>query len=159
MKIHESVLTADGVRISGENISIGKESSIWYNAVIRCGKTQSVTIGERTNIQDLCMIHAGENHPVKVGDGVTVGHKCLLHGCTIGDHSLIGMGSIIMNGAVIGRDCIIGAGSLITEGKTIPDGHMAFGSPAKVIRKLSEEEIAKLSWTAKHYVEESRAVL
>ena len=98
-------------------------------------------------------MHTGRGYPVIIGEGVTVGHGCIIHGCTIGDNTLIGMGSIIMNGAVIGRNCIIGAGSLITEHKVIPDGSLVFGSPAKVIRTVTDEEIQTNRLTAAHYLE------
>lgn len=156
MKIDDSVFVADGAKLIGDGLSIGKESSVWFNAVVRCDEDITVTIGERTNIQDLCTVHTAPGYPVSVGDGVTVGHMSLIHGCTIGNNTLIGMGSIIMNGAVVGSNCIIGAGSLVTEGKVIPDGSMAFGRPAKVVRELTEEEIASLTESADHYVDDSR---
>lgn len=155
MKIDESVYIADGAIVNGDNITIGKDSSVWFNSVVRCDEEQSITVGERTNIQDLTMVHVGTGYSVSVGDDVTVGHMCLLHGCTIGNNTLIGMGSIVMNGAVIGENCVIGAGSLVTEGKTIPDGTMAFGRPAKVVRDLTPEEIEGIRYSADTYVEEA----
>ena len=145
---------ADGVVLDGEDISIGRDSSVWFNSVLRVNKGESIVIGERTNIQDLSMIHTGKGHSVRIGDGVTVGHMCLLHGCTIGSNTVIGMGSIVMNGASIGSNCMIGAGSLVTEGKTIPDGCLAYGRPAKVIRELTEDEIRSLAGAAEEYLEE-----
>lgn len=156
MNIGEDVYIAEGVHIDDEGISIGSESSVWYNSVIRCNKGETVTIGERTNIQDLCMVHTSRGHSVRIGNDVTVGHMSLLHGCTIGDRTLIGMGSVIMNGAVIGSGCVIGAGSLVTEGKEIPDGFMAFGRPAKVVKELTEEQKAGIIASAEEYVEESK---
>ena len=153
--IDESVYIAEGAVISGDGICIGRDSSIWCNSVIRCGAGQSITIGERTNIQDLTMIHVDPGYDVNIGDGVTVGHKCLLHGCSIGNNTLVGMGSIIMNGARIGDNCVIGAGSLITGGINIPDGMMAFGSPAKIIRELTKDEIAGIRLSAEAYVKEA----
>jgi carbonic anhydrase/acetyltransferase-like protein (isoleucine patch superfamily) len=155
MNIDQSVYVAKGAVLSGDNITVGKDSSIWCNSVLRCSHDQRITVGQRTNIQDLSMIHVDPGYDVTIGDGVTVGHMCLLHGCTIGNNSLIGMGSIIMNGAVIGNNCVIGAGSLITAGKIIPDGTMAFGRPAKVIKELSEEEINNITKSADHYVKEA----
>lgn len=159
MKIHESVYIADGAKVVGEKISIGAESSIWFNSVVRQSGDQSIEVGERTNIQDLSVVHTGTHNPVKIGDDVTIGHMCLIHGCTIGNNTLVGMNSTIMNGAEIGENCIIGAGSLITEGKQIPAGSMAFGRPAKVVRTLTDEEIAKLKLSAKMYVDESREMM
>ena len=155
-KPDRDVFIADGVVIDGDNISIGKDSSVWFNSVIRCDDAESITIGERTNIQDLTMIHTGPGYPVSIGDEVTVGHMCMIHGCTIGSNTLIGMGSVIMDGARIGNNCVIGAGSLVTEGKTIPDGTMAFGRPAKVIRELTADEIRGIGLSADHYVAEMR---
>lgn len=159
MNIDKDARVAEGARLIGDGISIGKDSSVWYNAVLRCHEGESVSIGERSNIQDLCMLHTTPGFSVTVGNGVTVGHSSIVHGCTIGDNSLIGMGSLIMDGAVVGRNCIIGAGSLITEGKVIPDGSMAFGRPAKVIKQLSEEQIEELKKSADDYVEESKITL
>ncbi|MBQ9153924.1 MAG: gamma carbonic anhydrase family protein [Solobacterium sp.] len=126
--------------------------SVYFHTVIRT-ESDPIRIGRNTNIQDNCTVHTGRGYPVIIGEGVTVGHGCIIHGCTIGDNTLIGMGSIIMNGAVIGRNCIIGAGSLITEHKVIPDGSLVFGSPAKVIRTVTDEEIQTNRLTAAHYLE------
>jgi carbonic anhydrase/acetyltransferase-like protein (isoleucine patch superfamily) len=156
MNIDKSVFIAEGARLVGKNISIGRDSSVWYNTVIRCGDSEHVDIGERTNIQDLCMIHTGHGIDVKVGSGVTAGHMCLIHGCTIGDNTLIGMGSIIMDRAEIGSNCIIGAGSLVTGGTVIPDGSMAFGRPAKVVKELTAEQMDAVRYSADLYIEESK---
>jgi carbonic anhydrase/acetyltransferase-like protein (isoleucine patch superfamily) len=153
MKIDDSVFVAEGAVVTGD-VEIGEKSSVWYNAVVR-GTRQGVRIGRRTNIQDGCVIHTGEKDPVVIGDDVTVGHMALLHGCEVGDCTLIGMGSTIMNGAKIGSRCIIGAGSLVTGGKEIPDGTMAFGRPAKVIRELTDEEKKGLADQAMLYVGDS----
>lgn len=134
------------------NVLLGNNVSIWHNAVIRC-EAGSVTIGDDTNIQDLVMIHTGfPNYSVSIGKGTTVGHSAIVHGCTVGDNCIIGMGSIIMNGAVIGNNCIVGAGSLITENKQFPDNALILGSPAKVIRQLTEAEICKNKENAQHYI-------
>lgn len=155
MDIDKSVYVADGAKIIGDNITIGKDSSVWYNTVIRCDAKESVTIGEGTNIQDLCMIHTGHGIPVRIGSGVTAGHMCLLHGCTIGDNTLIGMGSVVMDNAVIGNNCIIGAGSLVTGGTVIPDGHMAFGRPARIVKELTPEQIESVRYSADLYIKEA----
>lgn len=138
-EIDPSAFIAEGARII-DNVVLGENSSIWYNAVLR-GDSSYIVIGEDTNIQDNAVIHCDENEPAIVGKGTTVGHLALLHACTIGDNTLIGMGSIIMNGARIGSNCIIGAGSLVTKDTVIPDYSLAFGSPAKVRRHLTQEEV------------------
>ena len=156
MMIDQTVLTADGSKIVGDDITIGPHSSIWYNAVVRCDDGEHVHIGERTNIQDLCMIHTSHGASTTIGDGVTIGHSCIIHGCTIGNNSLIGMGSILLDGCRIGNNCIIGAGSLITKNTVIPDGSMAFGRPARIQRELTTEEIEGNQNTAAQYVKEAR---
>ena len=156
MKIVETVLVAEGAKIVGEDLMIGAHSSVWYNAVIRSDDGEYVHIGEKTNIQDLCMVHTSPDHSTDIGNGVTIGHSCIIHGCSVGDNSLIGMGTILLDGCVIGRNCIIGAGSLVTKSTVIPDGSMAFGRPAKVIRQLTEEEISSNRTTADFYVKEAK---
>ena len=156
MKVDKTVFVADGAKVLGENVEIGTDSSVWYNAVVRCDDGECVLIGEKTNIQDLCMVRTSPGSPTTIGNGVTVGHSCIIHGCTIGDNSLIGMGSIILDGAVIGKNCIIGAGSLVTKNTDIPDGSMAFGRPAKVVRPMTEIEILTNQGTADWYVKESQ---
>jgi len=128
--IHPTVFIAPTAQIIG-NIKIGKQSSIWFQTVIR-GDLDKIRIGERTNIQDLCMCHADENIPLKIGDGVTIGHRAVIHGCTIEDECLIGMGSIVMNQAVIGKGSIIAAGTVVLEKTIIPPYSLVTGSPGKV---------------------------
>jgi carbonic anhydrase/acetyltransferase-like protein (isoleucine patch superfamily) len=155
MEIDESVFIADGAKVLCEDIKIGADCSIWYNAVVRCDDGEHVHIGDKTNIQDLCMVHTSPGRPTTIGKSVTIGHSCIIHGCTIGDNSLIGMGTILLDGAVIGKNCIIGAGSLVTKNTEIPDGSMAFGRPAKVVRELTEIEIMTNQGTAEWYVNEA----
>ena len=138
------------------NISIGSETTVFWYAVIR-GDNGPVEIGDRTNVQEGCIIHVEPNSQVKIGNEVTVGHGAILHGCTIGDRSLIGMGSVVLEGARIGSNCLIGAGSLVTANTVIPDGSLAFGNPAKVIRPLREGELASLIDSANGYVEKGKA--
>lgn len=140
------------------DVSIGKNSSIWPMAVLR-GDINSIKIGQRTSIQDGTVIHvshAGEFNPagnaVIVGDDVTVGHRVTLHGCTIADHCLIGIGSIVMDGVIIESNVILGAGSLVPPGKTLASGYLWLGSPAQKIRPLSPEELHFLSYSADYYV-------
>lgn len=122
------------------NVILEEDSSVWYQAVIR-GDHDRIYVGKGSNIQDGCIVHADEGYPVEIGSYVTVGHNAIIHGCRIGEGSLVGMGAIILNGAKIGRNCVIGAGALVTQGTVIPDGMMALGSPAKVKRAVTEEEI------------------
>jgi carbonic anhydrase/acetyltransferase-like protein (isoleucine patch superfamily) len=137
------------------NVTIGSDSSVFYHSTLR-GDIEPIVIKDGTNVQDNCVFHASTGSPVTVGNGVTIGHSSIIHGCEIGDNSLIGMGSIVMNGAKIGRNCLLGAGSLVTEGTHIPDGSLAYGRPAKVIRPLKEEEIASLYHSRDVYIECSR---
>lgn len=130
-------------------------ASIWFSAVLR-GDTDTLTVGENSNIQDGSILHADEGVPLTIGRDVTVGHKVMLHGCTIGDNTLIGIGSVVLNGAVIGKNCLIGANTLITEGKVIPDGAMVMGQPGKVVRELSDAQIAGITMSAGHYVQNWR---
>ena len=133
-------------------VTIGKNSSIWWQAVLRADN-EPITIGTRTNIQDGCVLHTDPGFPISIGNDVSVGHLCMLHGCTIDDGTLIGIGSIILNGAKIGKNVLIGANSLITEGKHIPPYTLVMGSPGKVIRELSEEQISTLFSSAAGYVQ------
>ena len=141
---------ADDAVIFGD-VVFEDNCSVFYHTVIRA-ESGTFKFGEATNIQDNCVIHGGINYPVIVGKGVTIGHSCIIHGCSIGDNTLIGMGSIIMNNAKIGSNVIIGAGSLITENKVIPDNCVAYGRPAKVIRKISEEEINSNKNATEYYL-------
>lgn len=125
--------------------------SVWFNSVIR-GDNDLITIEEGTNIQDAVVIHVDEGVPSHIGKGVTVGHQATLHGCTIGDNSLVGINAVVLNEAKIGKNCIIGANSLITQGKEIPDNSMVLGSPAKVVREVTEEEVQYLKFSAQHYI-------
>jgi carbonic anhydrase/acetyltransferase-like protein (isoleucine patch superfamily) len=127
-------------------------SSVWFGAVLR-GDNDPLILGENSNVQDNSVLHTDAGVPLVIGANVTIGHMAMIHGARIGDYSLIGIGAIILNGATIGRHCIIGAGALITEGKTIPDGSLAVGAPARVVRQVSEAEKAMLAASAAHYVE------
>ena len=133
------------------NVVLGAGTSVWFGAVIR-GDNEPVRIGARSNIQDGSVLHSDPGSPLSVGEGVTVGHKVVLHGCTIGDNSLVGIGAIVLNQAVIGRNSIVGAGSLVPEGKVFPDGVLLLGSPARVVRELTDEQIEGLRRSAEHYV-------
>ena len=151
--IDKSVFIADGAKVVGE-VEIGKNSSVWFNAVIRAD-LDSVKIGEASNVQDNAVVHTSKNFGVQIGDNVTVGHSAIVHGCTVGNNVLIGMGAIVLDGAVIEDNCIIGAGSLVTQGKLIPSGSLAFGNPAKVVRQLTDDEIRSITDNAISYIEEA----
>lgn len=150
-QIAASAWVADDAQVMGV-VKIADDASIWFGAVVR-GDTESIEIGEGSNIQDGSVIHADRDKPVRVGKHVTVGHMVMLHGCAIGDESLIGIGATVLNGAKIGKNCLVGAGSLVTEGKEFPDGSMIMGSPAKVVRQLTPEQIEGLRRSAQHYIE------
>ena len=147
---HKTVWVAENAVLVGD-VTIGEGSSVWYGAILR-GDEAPITIGKNTNIQDGAVLHEAARYPLVIGDGVTVGHNAILHGCEIGNNVVIGMGSIVMNGAKIGNDSIVGAGSLVTQDKEFPDGMMILGSPARALRKLTPEEIARNRWNAEEYV-------
>ena len=147
----KQIFIAPGAYVGGD-VTLGNQIGIWYNAVVR-GDSGSITIGDKSNVQDNCTIHTDPGHNVVIGEKVTIGHNAIVHGCTIGDNTIVGMGSILLNGAVIGKNCIIGAGALVTGKTVIPDNSLAFGNPAKVIRQLTEDEIESNHKNALHYVE------
>jgi len=136
-------------------VKLEKNSSIWFNAVLR-GDIEKIVIGENSNIQDGSVLHTDPGYPLTVGKGVTVGHMVMLHGCEISDDTLIGIGSTILNKAKIGKNCIIGANTLVTENKVIPDNSLVLGSPGKVVRKVTDDEIKVIRENAKHYVTNSK---
>ncbi|HMP63516.1 MAG TPA: gamma carbonic anhydrase family protein [Phenylobacterium sp.] len=134
------------------NVILKKNASVWFGATLR-GDNDPIVIGENSNIQDGSVLHTDAGSPLTIGRDVTVGHMVMLHGCTIGDNSLVGIGSIILNGARIGKNCLIGANCLITEGKEIPDNSLVMGAPGKVVREVSEGQARVLKASAHHYVE------
>ena len=150
-QIDPTAWVADTAQVMGA-VTLAAHTSVWFGAVLR-GDTETIQIGEGSNVQDLAVIHADIGLPVVVGKHVTVGHQVMLHGCTIGDESLIGIGAVVLNGARIGRHCVVGAGSVVTEGKEFPDGSLIMGTPAKVVRQLTPEQIEGLRMSAKHYIQ------
>lgn len=152
--IDKSVYIADGAKVIGK-VEIGKNSSVWFNAVIRAD-SDSVKIGEFSNVQDNAVIHTSEGFGVQIGNSVTIGHGAIVHGCTVKDNVIIGMGAIVLNGAVIGENCIIGASALVTQGKVIPAGSLVFGNPMKIVRQLTDEEIKSITDNANSYVNEAK---
>lgn len=149
-QIAPSAWIAPGAVVIGD-VSIGERSSVWFNCVLR-GDTNSISIGRDTNIQDGTVIHVDPGPmSTSIGDGVTVGHGCIIHGCKLLDRAFVGMGSIILNGATIESDAMLAAGAVLTSEKTIPSGELWAGSPAKLLRKLREEELADIKKNAGHY--------
>ena len=146
----EECHVADSASVIG-SVVLRNQSSIWFGAVLR-GDIEPITIGERSNIQDNSVVHTGRGHPVVVGSNTTVGHNVTLHGCTVGNNCLIGMGTILLDGCIIEDNCIVGAGSVVGQNRKISAGSLAVGSPARVIRKLTEEEIADVRKYAERYV-------
>ncbi|MBU3738821.1 MAG: gamma carbonic anhydrase family protein [Rhodoferax sp.] len=153
-EVAESAWVADSAQVVGA-VTLAEDVSIWFGAVLR-GDTDPIQVGAGSNIQDGSVLHADEGLPLVIGSGVTVGHKVMLHGCTVGDDSLIGIGAVVLNGARIGRGCLVGAGALVTEGKEFPDGSMILGSPARVVRSLTPQQLEGLRWSARHYIENAR---
>jgi len=152
-KLPQAAFVAENATVRG-SVTIGPEAGIYFGAVLRA-ETAPITVGEGANIQDNCVLHTDAGFPIRIGRGCTIGHGAILHGCTIGDNTLVGMGAIVLNGAKIGRDCIIGAGALVPQGMEIPDGSLAFGSPAKVRRALTEEEVRSNRAAAEFYCREA----
>src|SRR5579863_5658263 len=137
------------------HVRLRKNASVWFGAVLR-GDNDWIEIGENSNVQDNSVIHTDPSQPVLVGANVTIGHKVILHSAIVGDNSLIGMGAILLNRCRIGRNCLIGAGAIVTEGKEIPDNSMVIGAPGRVVRQLSEPQLALLQMSSSVYVKNYR---
>lgn len=148
--VDSTVFVAEGAKIIGD-VTIGSESSVWYNAVLR-GDLAQIVIGRRCNIQDGVIGHVNSDQPLVVMDDVSVGHGAIIHGCTIGKGTLIGMGAIVLNGAEIGEYALVGADSLITENAKIPPYTLCLGSPARVVRELTENDLLRMKRTTDGYV-------
>jgi carbonic anhydrase/acetyltransferase-like protein (isoleucine patch superfamily) len=150
-KIHTSVVVAEGAHIIGD-VEIGKDSSVWFNTVIR-GDVNFIRIGERTNIQDLTMVHVTyKKYPTFIGNDISIGHSAVIHGCRINDFVVIGMGAVILDDALINNYTFIAAGSVVKEKFIVPEGTLAAGVPAKIVRDLKPEEIEKIKQNAKNYL-------
>ena len=154
-KIADDVFIAPGVVIIGD-VTIHEGASIWYNAVVR-GDTGPIVIGRRTNIQDNCTLHLDADAPLTIGDECTIGHNAVIHGTTLGDHVLIGMNATVLSHSRVGSGTIVGACALVSEHKTIPEGVLALGIPARVARNLSEAEQEQIIASADGYYERARA--
>ena len=152
-RIGEGAWVADSAQLIGR-VTLGEQASAWFNAVLR-GDNEWLTLGARCNVQEGSVLHTDIGFPLLLGDDVTVGHQAMLHGCTVGDGSLIGIQAVVLNGARIGKGCLVGAGSVVTEGKQFPDGSLIIGSPAQVVRPLSDEQRARLVASAAHYVQKA----
>ena len=148
--LHQESWVAPTAAIIGK-VELKKDSNVWFNATLR-GDVESIVIGEGSNIQDGSVVHTDPGCPAKIGNNVTVGHLVMLHGCVIEDDCLIGIGSTILNKAKIGKNSIIGANALVTENKVIPERSLVLGSPGKVVRQVTDEEIKSIKENAEHYV-------
>jgi len=153
-RVADTAWVADSAQVMG-NVELAEDASVWFGAILR-GDNELLRIGKGSNIQDGTIVHSDRGFPMTLGEHVTVGHRVTLHGCTVGNGSLIGIGAVVLNGAKIGCNCLVGAGSLVTEGKEFPDGSMIVGSPAKVVRELSPEQIGGIRRGAAHYVQNAK---
>ena len=153
-EVHATAWVAESAQVMGK-ISLAENASVWYGAVLR-GDNERISLGANSNVQDGSVLHTDLGFPLEIGRDVSIGHQVMLHGCTIGDGTLVGIQSVILNGARIGRNSLVGAGSLVPEGKQFPDGVLILGSPAKVVRELSPEQISRLQATAGHYVSQQQ---
>ncbi|HEV8537289.1 MAG TPA: gamma carbonic anhydrase family protein [Bacteroidota bacterium] len=150
--VHPSVFVVASAQIIGD-VVIGKDSSVWYNAVIR-GDVNSIRIGERTNVQDCCVLHVRHKEfPLLIGSNVTLGHGAIVHACTIHDYCLIGMGAIVLDNAIINSYTLVAAGAVVLSGMNVPEGVLVAGVPAKVVRPLTVQERRMLEESAANYVE------
>jgi len=153
-KSHPTAWIAPGAVVVGD-VHLGEDVSVWFNAVIR-GDTETLTFGARSNIQDLSMVHADPGYPVVVGEDCTIGHRVIIHGAKIGNNVLVGMGAILLNGVEIGDESIVGAGALLTQGKKFPPRSLILGSPAKVVREITDADLMMIHAGAAHYVEKAK---
>lgn len=147
--IDSSAFVAAGARVVGD-VTLGEGASVWYNAVLR-GDSDGILVGAGSNLQDNVSVHVDAGHPVVIGENVSIGHNAVVHGCTVGDGSLIGMGSVVLSGAVIGDGCLVAGGAVVLEGAVIPPGSLVAGVPAKVRRELTAEERAGILRNAETY--------
>lgn len=145
-----SAWVAPGAHVMGR-VELAEGASVWFGAVLR-GDNEPIRIGVGSNVQENAVLHTDWKFPLTVGDHVTIGHQAMLHGCTIGEGSLIGIQAVVLNGARIGRNCLIGAGALIPEGKEIPDRSVVMGSPGKIVRELTDADIARIRAGVDNYI-------
>lgn len=151
---HPSVYVAESADVIGD-VHLAEGSSVWSQASVR-GDNEAIRIGARSNVQESAVLHTDIGYPLTIGEDVTIGHQVMLHGCTVGDGALIGIQAVVLNGAVIGKNCLVGAGALVTEGKVFDaEGMLILGSPAKVVRPLSEMELARMGLGTAMYVQKA----
>ena len=153
-RIADSAWVADSAQVMGR-VQMAENASVWFGSVLR-GDNEWLTLGERVNVQDGSVLHSDPGFPLVLADDVSIGHMVMLHGCTVGEGSLVGIQAVVLNGAKIGKGCLVGAGSVVTEGKEFPDHSLILGAPAKVVREVTPEQVARLRMTAQHYVEKAR---
>lgn len=153
-QIDDSAWVAESANLIGK-VTLGAEVTIWYGVTLR-GDNERISIGARSNVQEGTVMHTDMGYPLSIGDNVSIGHMAMLHGCSIGDGSLIGIQAVVMNGAKIGKGCLVGAGALVTEGKEFPDYSLIIGSPAKAVRTLASEDVARLASIAEGYVQRGK---
>ncbi|UMR30641.1 gamma carbonic anhydrase family protein [Massilia sp. MB5] len=151
--IDASAFVAESATVIGK-VTLAANSSVWFGATLR-GDNERIVIGENSNVQEGAVMHTDMGYPLNVGKNVTIGHQAMLHGCSIGDGALIGIQAVVLNGARIGKGCLVGAGALVTEGKEFPDNMLIVGAPAKAIRELTAEDVARLQASADSYVQRS----
>jgi len=154
-ELHDSAYTADSATIIGK-VVLARDVSVWPQAVLRGDNGERIEVGKRSNIQDGAILHTDPGFTLSIGEDVSVGHQAMLHGCSVGSGTLIGIQAVVLNGASIGRNCLVGAGAVVTERKVFPDRSLIVGAPAKVLRELSDTEIAGLQSNAADYVERGR---
>jgi carbonic anhydrase/acetyltransferase-like protein (isoleucine patch superfamily) len=153
-RIAASAYVAPNATVLG-NVVLGEHASVWFAATLR-GDNDQISIGESSNVQDGAVLHTDPGFPLNVAANVTIGHQAMLHGCTIGEHALIGIQSVVMNGAVIGKFCLVGAGAIITENKVFGDGLLIFGAPAKAVRELTAAEREHLLAASAGYAQRAK---
>lgn len=153
-EIAETAYVAESAMVVGK-VRLEEHASVWFNVSVR-GDNELIHIGENSNVQEGAVLHTDIGYPMQIGNNVTVGHQAMLHGCTIGDGSLIGIQAVVLNGAKIGKNCLVGAGALVTEGKEFPDNSLIIGAPAKVVRTLSPEDIARMQAGTTSYVQRAQ---
>jgi carbonic anhydrase/acetyltransferase-like protein (isoleucine patch superfamily) len=150
-QISDTAYVAPGATLIGQ-VNVAAGASVWFGAVIR-GDNEPIHIGEACNVQEGAVLHTDPGFPLTISSNVSIGHQAMLHGCTIGEGSLIGIQAVVLNGAVIGKDCLVGAGAIVTEKKVFPDRSLILGAPAKVVRQLTDEDVARLMDNANSYAE------
>ncbi len=153
-EINSSAYVTESANIIGK-VRIEANASIWFDVTIR-GDNERIVVGENSNVQEGCILHTDPGYPLTIGNNVTVGHQAMLHGCSIGEGSLIGIQAVILNNAKIGKNCLVGAGALVTEGKEFPDNSLIVGAPAKAVRTLNADDIARMHGNTRNYVERAQ---